>query len=229
MVKKLIYVVDDDRNIRQLIGKYLENEGFRVITFPSATGVIERIKAEAPDCIVLDVMMPGDSGLDLCRKIRNEFTTPIIFVSAKGEEIDRILGIELGGDDYLVKPFSPRELVVRIKGILRRSNIQIEKEDDNTNSFGNVVIDTDARVLCVQENPMTLTNKEYELMLYLIENAQKAMSREQIIDTIWGYDYIGEMRSVDDLVRRLRKKLREGEANIVIETVWGYGYKLEKR
>ena len=227
-MKRKVFIVDDDNNIRELIKKFLENEDYEVITFPNSNGVLESLRSIKPDCVVLDVMMPGGSGLDLCREIRKEFTTPIIFLSAKGEEIDRILGIELGGDDYLVKPFSPRELMVRIKALLRRSNLQFSRNRSRKIEFGNITIDKDARLLLINQQAITLTNKEFELITYLVENANKAMSREQIIDTIWGYDYIGEMRSVDDLVRRLRKKLRNGDANVSIETVWGYGYKLGK-
>ncbi len=227
-MKRKVFIVDDDNNIRELIKKFLENEDYEVITFPNSNGVLESLRSIKPDCVVLDVMMPGGSGLDLCREIRKEFTTPIIFLSAKGEEIDRILGIELGGDDYLVKPFSPRELMVRIKALLRRSNLQFSRNRSRKIEFGNITIDKDARLLLINQQAITLTNKEFELITYLVENANKAMSREQIIDTIWGYDYIGEMRSVDDLVRRLRKKLRNGHANVSIETVWGYGYKLGK-
>ena len=227
-MNKMIFVIDDDDNIRQLIAKFLESEGFQVKEFASAEGVLAAMQMNPPDCLVLDVMMPGENGLDLCREIRNSFNTPIIFVSAKSEEIDRILGIELGGDDYLIKPFSPRELVVRVKALLRRSNRETTSINTNKWVFGNVTIDIDARLLLINDQAITLTNKEYELLLYFLEHANKAMSREQIVDAIWGYDYIGEMRSVDDLVRRLRKKLHHDQATIEIETVWGYGYKLKE-
>ncbi|QOR36561.1 response regulator transcription factor [Clostridium sp. 'deep sea'] len=228
-MKHRVFIVDDDTNIRELIRKFLVKEGYDVLTFASSKDVIKNMHALQPDCLVLDIMMPGENGLDLCRNIRREFNTPIIFLSAKGEEIDRILGIELGGDDYLVKPFSPRELVVRIKALLRRSVIQNKSLKSHRVSIGNLFINKDARIFSIDDNDINLTNKEFELITYLVENAHKAMSREQIIDTIWGYDYIGEMRSVDDLVRRLRKKLKTGNANVTIETVWGYGYKLEKK
>jgi DNA-binding response OmpR family regulator len=227
-VNELIYVVDDDKNIRDIISKFLKNEGYRVKTFPEAEPVLPALEEEKPDCIVLDVMLPGISGLDLTKKIRYEYTTPIIFVSAKGEEIDRILGIELGGDDYLVKPFSPRELIVRIKAILRRANMQ--EDDDNLEEYtlGNTRISSELREFFINDKQVPTTNKEFEMLLYMLKNPDKALSRDQIIENIWGYDYVGETRSVDDLVRRLRKKLRKHDAKISIETIWGYGYKIVK-
>jgi len=225
-VNELIYVVDDDKNIRDIISKFLKNEGYRVKTFAEAEPVLPALEEENPDCIVLDVMLPGISGLDLTKKIRYEYTTPIIFVSAKGEEIDRILGIELGGDDYLVKPFSPRELIVRIKAILRRASMQEEDESNKEYTLGNTRISSELREFFINGKQVSTTNKEFEMLLYMLKNPDKALSRDQIIENIWGYDYVGETRSVDDLVRRLRKKLRKHDAKISIETIWGYGYKI---
>ncbi len=225
-MNELIYVVDDDKNIRDIISKFLKNEGYRVKTFAEAEPVLPALEEENPDCIVLDVMLPGISGLDLTKKIRYEYTTPIIFVSAKGEEIDRILGIELGGDDYLVKPFSPRELIVRIKAILRRASMQEEDESNKEYTLGNTRISSELREFFINGKQVSTTNKEFEMLLYMLKNPDKALSRDQIIENIWGYDYVGETRSVDDLVRRLRKKLRKHDAKISIETIWGYGYKI---
>lgn len=225
-MNELIYVVDDDKKIRDIISKFLKNEGYKVKTFSEAEGVLPAMVKEKPDCIVLDVMLPGISGLDLTKKLRYEHTTPIIFVSAKGEEIDRILGIELGGDDYLVKPFSPRELIVRIKAILRRATMQEEVEEKEEYFLGNVRISTELREFFIGDKQVPTTNKEFEMLLYMLKNPDKALSRDQIIENIWGYDYVGETRSVDDLVRRLRKKLRKHDAKISIETIWGYGYKV---
>ena len=225
-MNELIYVVDDDKNIRDIISKFLKNEGYRVKTFAEAEPVLPALEEEYPDCIVLDVMLPGISGLDLTKKIRYEYTTPIIFVSAKGEEIDRILGIELGGDDYLVKPFSPRELIVRIKAILRRASMQEEDESNKEYTLGNTRISSELREFFINGKQVSTTNKEFEMLLYMLKNPDKALSRDQIIENIWGYDYVGETRSVDDLVRRLRKKLRKHDAKISIETIWGYGYKI---
>ncbi len=226
---ELIYVVDDDKNIRELISKFLSNEGYTVKTFGEAESVLPAVEKHKPDCIVLDVMLPGISGLDLCRRIRYEYKTPIIFVSAKGEEIDRILGIELGGDDYLVKPFSPRELIVRIKALLRRSMMVEEQVDGEEFRLGNVEIKSSHREFYIGGKEVTTTNKEFEMLLYMLKNSDKALSRDQIIENIWGYDYVGETRSVDDLVRRLRKKLKDNDAKIAIETIWGYGYKITEK
>ncbi len=228
-MNELIFVVDDDKNIRELISKFLDNEGYSVKTFGDAESVLPAMEKQKPDCIVLDVMLPGISGLDLCRRIRYEYKTPIIFVSAKGEEIDRILGIELGGDDYLVKPFSPRELIVRVKALLRRSVMTEDKSEGEEYKLANVEIKSAHREFYIDEEEVTTTNKEFEMLLYMLKNSDKALSRDQIIENIWGYDYVGETRSVDDLVRRLRKKLKDNNAKIEIETIWGYGYKITQK
>ncbi len=227
-MNQLIYVVDDEKNIRELIAKFLKMEGYSVKLFGDAESVVTQIVHDKPDCIILDIMLPGMSGLDLAKRLRLDYLTPIIFLSAKGEEIDRILGIELGGDDYLVKPFSPRELVVRVKALLRRAQMTEESSVGEEVLLGNVRISTDLRELFINEKEVSTTNKEYEMLLYMMNNAEKALSRDQIIENVWGYDYVGETRSVDDLVRRLRKKLRSNNANVAIETIWGYGYRISE-
>ena len=223
---KHIFVIDDERNIRDLIRKYLEKEGFSVTTFESAQNVVNEITRLKPDLLVLDIMMPGIDGLELCREIRKNTEIPIVFVSARDEELDRILGLELGADDYLAKPFSPRELVVRIKNIMRR----LEKSSWIKNeelSAKNLKIDRRRRYAEAEGKELKLTAKEYELLEFMLLNKNLPFTREQLLEKVWGYAFAGDIRVIDDLVKRLRKKLAEAGASLEIKTVWGYGYRID--
>lgn len=225
---KHIFVVDDEKDIRELIRKYLEKDGYKVTSFSDGNNVYEELSRLHPDLLVLDIMMPGIDGLDLCKKIRKDSEIPIIFVSARGEEIDRIIGLEIGADDYLSKPFSPRELLVRIKNIFKR----IEHTTDNTNvnnyiEVKDIKIYKTKRSAYVSEEEIKLTSKEFELFNLLLENKNIPFKREQLLEKIWGYDYFGENRIIDDVVKRLRKKLKDAGSSLEIITVWGYGYKVE--
>ena len=226
---KHIFVIDDDANIRQLILRYLEKEGYRVTTSENADTVLEAFNAMQPDALVLDIMMPGTmDGLDLCKKIRMVSQVPIIFVSAKDEAVDRIIGLELGADDYLSKPFSPRELLVRLKIIFRRIEpVVINEVETSIYQIKDMKIDDSKRVCTVNDVEMTLTNNEYMLLAYLVKNKNISFTRENLIQNIWGYDYVGESRMIDDLVKRLRKKLKAMNAKVEITTVWGYGYRID--
>ena len=226
---KHIFVIDDDANIRQLILRYLEKEGYRVTTFENADTVLEAFNAMQPDALVLDIMMPGTmDGLDLCKKIRMVSQVPIIFVSAKDEAVDRIIGLELGADDYLSKPFSPRELLVRLKIIFRRIEpVVINEVETSIYQIKDMKIDDSKRVCTVNDVEMTLTNNEYMLLADLVKNKNISFTRENLIQNIWGYDYVGESRMIDDLVKRLRKKLKAMNAKVEITTVWGYGYRID--
>ncbi len=223
---KHIFVVDDERNIRDLIRKYLEKENYFVTVFENAQNVVIEINRLKPDLMVLDIMMPGTDGLELCKEIRKHSEIPIIFVSARDEELDRILGLELGADDYLSKPFSPRELVVRIKNIFRRleKNNQIKIEEL---MIKDIKVEFLRRYIEKDGTEIKLTTKEYDLLEFLIRNKNMPFTREQLLEKIWGYDYIGDIRVIDDLVKRLRKKLAEVEAILEIKTVWGYGYRVD--
>lgn len=224
---KHIFVVDDERTIRDLIKKYLEKEGYRVTAFEDGSNLINELGRLNPDLIVLDIMMPGIDGLELCKKIRKTSDIPIIFVSARDEEFDRILGLELGGDDYLAKPFSPRELVVRIKNIMKR----LEKSSavkDSSEAFKDLIVYYDRRYVEKNGTELKLTTKEYELFEFFIRNKNMPFSREQLVEKIWGYDYFGDSRIIDDLVKRIRRKLDEIGSRVEITTVWGYGYKIDE-
>lgn len=223
---KNIVVVDDEKRIREIIVMYLIKEGYDVADFDNADEAYEYFKNNTVDLMVLDIMMRGTNGLDLCKKIRRESDTPIIFVSARNEELDRILGLELGADDYLSKPFSVRELIVRIKNILKRSENNLSHKDESVLNVKELSIYPEQRIAKVSDKEVSLTTKEYEVLKYLVENKGYPLSRDKIIQNIWGYEYDGYDRNVDDTVKRLRKKLKESGSTVEIQTVWGFGYKV---
>ncbi len=222
---KRILVVDDEKRIRDIIVMYLLKEGYEVSDFDNADSAYEYFEKNKVDLIVLDIMMRGTNGLDLCKKIRRTSDVPIIFVSARTEELDRILGLELGADDYLPKPFSVRELVIRIKNILRRTEGQFAPKDDSIFSR-DLVIYPEQRIVKVNDTELALTTKEFEVLKILVENKGYPLSRDKIIQNIWGYEYDGYDRNVDDTIKRLRKKLKEADSKVEVQTVWGFGYKI---
>jgi DNA-binding response OmpR family regulator len=231
MANKLIYVVDDEQNIRDLIKTYLMKEGFEVQIFADGSGAFEAFSARPADMLIIDIMMPGMDGYTLCKEIRKTSDVPIIMVSAKDDEIDRILGLELGSDDYMAKPFSPRELVVRAKTIFRRVREDVPvktAEHKEELKCQDIVIFPDERRVMKEAVEIELTSKEFEFLCYLVKNRNRVFTREQLIQNIWGYDYIGDTRAIDDLVKRVRKKLGEAGARLEIITVWGYGYKVSE-
>ncbi|MEN6389968.1 MAG: response regulator transcription factor [Syntrophomonas sp.] len=220
-----IFVVDDEENIRYIIKEYLAREGFHIETFASAEEVSERLQSGFPDMFILDIMLPGKDGLEFCKDLRTRSGLPVIFISARGDEIDRILGLELGGDDYLTKPFSPRELVARVRSIFRRSAQPIIP--DEALELGNLKINPNDHHISVEGREVMLTPKEYELLLLLASQPQRTFTRQELLDRVWGCDYVGGARAVDDLVKRLRKKMRESGSNRNVKTIWGYGYRFE--
>jgi len=223
---KHIFVIDDEQNIRDLIKKYLEKDGYQVTTFPDGLRVLNELQSLRPDLLVLDINMPGIDGLELCKEIRKISEIPIIFVSARDDEFDRIIGLEIGGDDYLSKPFSPRELVVRVKNIFKRLNKADAPQEILT--LKDVVVSLQKREVIACGTVLKLTTKEYELFEFMARNASLPFTREGLIEKVWGYDYLGDIRVIDDLVKRLRKKLKTAGSELSIETVWGYGYKIDK-
>ena len=230
-MSKLIYVVDDESNIRTMMQLFLENEGFTVETFKDGQEACQAFSAKEPDMLILDIMMPGMSGLELCNEIRKHANTPIIIVSARDEEIDRILGIEMGADDYMMKPFSPKELVARVKAVFRRlDGMGADKTDGNTIGCRDLVIyPAERRVAKVKdgkETDISFTAMEFDFLNFMISNKNRVFTRDQLLKNIWDYQYIGDTRAVDDLVKRIRKKLDASETDFCIDTVWGYGYKV---
>jgi DNA-binding response OmpR family regulator len=231
MKNKMIYVVDDEQNIRDLIKTYLQKDGYDVEVFADAREALECHLRRPADMMVIDIMMPGMDGYTLCRELRKNGEVPIIMVSAKDDEIDRIIGLELGGDDYISKPFSPRELVARVKTIFRRIKdepaIKVEKLPNEIKCH-DIIIFPDERMVVKGNVRIEFTAKEYDFLFFLVKNKNRVFNREQLIENIWGYEYIGDTRSVDDLVKRIRRKLNEANSAVEIETVWGYGYKIKE-
>lgn len=221
---ELIYIIDDDKNIRDLMVKYVEKEGYNVKAFDNAEDALANFDKDKPDMLILDIMMPGMDGYELCREIRKTSDVPIIIVSARDEDLDKILGLELGSDDYIAKPFSPRELIARMKSIFRR--IKVPKRSHEIRIKDIVVVPDERKVLC-NGDEIDFTSMEFELILFLAQNANKAFTREQLLEKVWKYDSFVETRAVDDMVKRIRKKLQNYNCEFNILTIWGYGYKVE--
>lgn len=217
-----VLLIDDEEDMRDLVQIYLENSGYRCFQAASAAMAYEILEEEQIDLVILDIMMPGEDGFVVCETIRSFSQIPIIFLSAKGEEWDKVKALQLGGDDYIVKPFSPGELVARIAAVLRRTTPTIQEE--KVVKFGKLSIDKKARRVIVEGKIIPLTLKEFELLTFLIDHASQALSREQLLEHVWGIDYIGSLRTVDTHIKTLRMKLGIGD---YIQTVWGIGYKFE--
>lgn len=223
---KHIFVVDDEKNIRDILQKYIENEGYKVTLFSDGQHVFQEMLRLKPDLLIIDIMMPRLDGLELCKEIRKHSDIPIIFVSARDGEFDRILGLELGGDDYLTKPFSPRELMVRIKNIFKR----VEKSaiyPKQIITVRDVAIDSERRYIEKDGQEMKFTTREYDLFVFLAQNKGKPYTREELLEFIWGYEYAGDGRLIDDLVKRVRKKLDMHQSTVEVSTIWGYGYRID--
>lgn len=216
-----IAIVEDDQNIRHIVATYLEKEGFEIDLFDNAEDALKLWDENPPHMWILDIMLPGMDGYAFCKKIRTKSDVPIIIISAKDEEIDKIIGLELGGDDYLTKPFSPRELVARVRRLFARSYQNIKVENENYIQSGKLSIDEDARKVMWHDQVIEVTIKEFDLLVMFAKNPERAFSREELLTHVWGNDYFGSDRAVDDLVKRIRKKIPE----INLETVWGHGYR----
>jgi len=227
---KRIYVADDEKNILDLITQVLTNEGFEVTPYTDGDKLFRDFQTKPADLVILDIMMPGTDGLVISTKIRSISTVPIIIVSARDSEMDRITGIALGSDDYLTKPFSPMELVVRVKAILRRVDINKTgtASENKAMEFGNIRLEPLSRDVWVGDTKIDLTPTEFELMGYMITNHPKAISRDELLKNVWKVSYDVDTRATDDVIKRLRKKLKSANADSEIESVWGYGFRLLK-
>lgn len=228
-----VLVVDDEERIRKLLRMYLERENFEVVEAEDGETALEEAMASEFDIILLDLMLPEMDGIEVCEELRKEKATPIIMLTAKGEESNRVHGFEAGADDYVVKPFSPREVVLRVKALLRRSTATKYLHTDTGSKdllvFPHLTIDNDAHRVTADSKEINLTPKEYELLLYLAKTPDKVYSREQLLKDVWNYEFFGDLRTVDTHVKRLREKLNRvsPEAATMISTVWGVGYKFE--
>lgn len=228
---KRILVVDDEKPISDIISFNLRNEGFEVVVAFDGEQALEKFNESNPDLIILDLMLPKIEGLEVCREIRKTSTVPIIMLTAKDSEIDKVLGLELGADDYVTKPFSNRELIARVKANIRRSAVREEEtveSQSNDIEVGDLTIHQDAYTVSKRGQEIELTHREFELLLYLAKHIGQVMTREHLLETVWGYDYFGDVRTVDVTIRRLREKIEDtpGYPNFII-TRRGVGYFLK--
>lgn len=220
-----IYIADDEKSIRDIISGFLKNSGYEVRDFENGDDLKAEFLEHPSDMVILDVMMPGTDGVTICSQIRERSNVPIIIVSAKDSELDRITGIMMGADDYLVKPFAPMELVVRVQSIFRRMCFSERIKDKSKLSFGNITLDIGMKKADVKGERFDLTPTEFMLMAYLFEHSDRAVSREELLKNVWKFDYDVDTKACDDVLKRLRKKLIK--TNVKVTAVWGFGFKLE--
>ena len=223
MLDTKILVVDDDENIADLVELYFEKEGYKVYKVHNGRDAIKVFKEKDPEIIVLDIMMPEIDGYEVLREIRKTSQVPIIMLSAKGETFDRVLGLELGADDYMVKPFEAKELVARVRAVLRRYN---PKAQSRNIEYQDLSIDPDSYTVTYKGSIVDMPPKEFDLIYFLASNSNKVFTRDQLLYKVWGYDYPGDSRTVDVHIKRIREKLKETD-EWAVKTVWGVGYKFE--
>ena len=221
-----ILVADDDNNICELLKIYLENEGYEVVTANDGVKAISSFKIYEPDLILLDIMMPRKDGWQVCREIREISSKPIIMVTARGEVFDKVLGLELGADDFITKPFDTKEVAARVKAVLRRYSGH-DNDDSEVIRFDNLEISLQKYELKLAGKVVDIPPKELELLYFLTSNYNRVFTRDQLLDKVWGFDYLGDSRTVDVHVKRLREKLEGVSDKWVLKTVWGVGYKFE--
>ena len=227
MEKQRILIVDDDSNIAELIALYLNKECFETCISGDGEEALRQVDSFKPDLILLDLMLPGIDGYEVCRKIRAVSDVPVIIITARGEDFERIMGLDIGADDYIVKPFSPSEVMARVRAVLRRMNKR-ETGSDNVISIENLEINLDEYTLHIGGKKVVLTKKEIETMWTLAKNPNKVFTRDNLLDSLWGYDYFGDSRTVDSHIKRLRAKLDSvPHPTWSIKTIWGMGYKFE--
>lgn len=224
-----ILVVEDEETLAEAISFLLSKEGFDVAVAATGPEAIETFDKSGADLILLDLMLPGLSGTEVCRQIRTKSSVPIIMLTAKDSEIDKVVGLELGADDYVTKPYSSRELIARIRAVLRRGEIQDAGGDEPTLEVGPVRMDTDRHIITVNGQQVAIPLKEFELLEFLMRNAGRVLTRVQLIDRVWGSDYVGDTKTLDVHIKRLRAKIEKDPANPeFIQTVRGMGYKMER-
>lgn len=222
-----ILIADDNRQITSILEEYAKKEGYVPFVALDGQEALDKFHAQNPDVVLLDVMMPKTDGFEVCREIRKSSNVPIIMITARGEDFEKIMGLDIGADDYIVKPFSPGEVMARVRAVMRR----LSRSDENNRqvfSFDNLQINLDDYVVTVDNQSISLTKKEIELLWTLAVNNNKVFSRDNLLNSIWGYDYYGDNRTVDSHIKRLRAKLDEvPHDNWEIKTIWGVGYKFE--
>ena len=227
MLDTKLLVIDDDPNICELLKVYFENEGYDVKTVNDGIEGINFFKMYDPDIVILDITLPKKDGWQVCREIRENSAKPIIMISTKGDVFDKVLGLELGADDYMVKPIDNKELSARIKAVLRRCQSHVPQADDEVIRFENIEISLQKYELKLRGRSVDIPPKELELLYFLASNYNRVFTRDQLLDKVWGFDYLGDSRTVDVHIKRLREKLDGASDKWVIKTVWGVGYKFE--
>ena len=227
MTDTKILIVDDDSNISDLLTLYLENEGYSVKTASDGVEGLSYFKIFEPDLVLLDIMLPKKDGWQVCREIREMSSKPVIMITAKGEVFDKVLGLELGADDFVVKPFDMKELSARVKAVLRRYQAHSHQNDDEVIKFENIEISLQKYELKLNGKSVDIPPKELELLYFLASNYNRVFTRDQLLDKVWGFDYLGDSRTVDVHVKRLREKLEGVSDKWILKTVWGVGYKFE--
>ena len=229
MTNAKILIADDDRNICELLRIYLEKEGFAVVLAGNGEEALSKFDEEEPDILLLDVMMPKLDGWQVCRELRKKSECPIIMITAKGETFDKVLGLELGADDYVVKPFEPKEIVARVKAVLRRTGKASAENDKKEVSFDKLTVNMTKYELKVDGKVVDTPPKELELLFHLASNPNRVYTRDQLLDEVWGFEYYGDSRTVDVHIKRLREKLEGVSEKWSLKTVWGVGYKFETK
>lgn len=223
-----ILIADDNKQIVSILQEYAKKEGFETIVAFDGQDAIDKFSIYSPDVLLLDVMMPHKDGFEVCREIRSVSNVPIIIVTARGEDFEKIMGLDIGADDYIVKPFSPSEVMARVRAVLRR--VSLDKENSKSFSYDNLYINIDDYNILVDDKKVDLTKKEIDILWTLATNANKVFSRDDLLNSLWGYDYYGDTRTVDSHIKRLRAKLDvKKHPKWDIKTIWGVGYKFEKK
>ncbi|MDE5946903.1 MAG: response regulator transcription factor [Oscillospiraceae bacterium] len=222
-----ILIVDDDKNICDVLRLYLEKEGYGVILSHDGNEAVVKFNALKPDLVLLDIMLPGMDGLQVCREIRKKSSVPIIMITAKGETIDKVIGLEIGGDDYIVKPFDAKEVIARINAITRRLGLGNAKPESREVKYDGLSVNMTRYELKVAGKIIETPPKELELLYYLASNPNRVYTRDQLLDEVWGFDYYGDSRTIDVHIKRLREKLEGVSEKWSLKTVWGVGYKFE--
>ena len=222
-----LLIIDDDRNICDMLRLYFENEGYKVKVANDGIDGVNIFKAYEPDLVLLDIMMPRKDGWQVCREIREVSAKPVIMITAKGETFDKVLGLELGADDFIVKPFDMKELSARIKAVLRRYNAYTNAGNEEVVRFENLEVSLQKYELKLSGKAIDIPPKELELLYFLASNCNRVFTRDQLLDKVWGFDYLGDSRTVDVHVKRLREKLEGVSDKWLLKTVWGVGYKFE--
>ncbi|MBI2842471.1 MAG: response regulator transcription factor [Armatimonadetes bacterium] len=230
MTKQKVLLIDDEENVCELVSLYFDRAGYEVITATDGADGIEKARQNRPDIIILDLMLPGMDGLDVCKEVRKSSNVPIVMLTARVDEVDRVLGLEIGADDYVTKPFSPRELLARVKAVLRRAAYVPNPDEQQVLNLPGIAVSRISREVIVGDRKVDLTPKEFDLLWYLASNRNRVFTREQLLEQVWAYqEFYGDERTVDQLIKRLRRKIENNGSPCRITTIWGVGYKFEIR